>query len=138
MKKLTTLAVILFLSMPLAHASETAKDCLETATSNVDFSKCYADKINEADKQLNLKWKEVAAYLRGLEKSNKSKVYQSMLAEQRSWVRFKENACQYYRAKTQDFGREGAVIGYGGCQLGILEDRLRYLQNFLSDHQPDK
>lgn len=113
-------------------------DCLETATSNADFSECYAEKIEAADAQLNKNWKIVADHLRGMAKKNGSKAYQLMLNEQRHWIRFKEKACEYYRTKALDFGREGAVIGYGSCQLGVIQDRVKYLENFLTDHQIGK
>lgn len=110
-----------------------ADDCLNNAASNADFAKCYDAKIKETDLQLNKNWKQVAAYLQNLQKTSGSKAYQTMLNEQRHWIRFKEKACQYYRTKTMDFGREGAVIGYGSCQLSILQDRVKYLENFLID-----
>jgi uncharacterized protein YecT (DUF1311 family) len=101
-----------------AHADPAYDTCMKTAMSNVDFDSCGGAYITRADAALNAAWKRVFAKVSGQSKTD-------LLAEQRSWIAFKEASCKFYA--NGDFGREGAVISYPACRAGVIEDRTKGL-----------
>jgi uncharacterized protein YecT (DUF1311 family) len=56
---------------------------------------------------------------------------QSLLDEQRSWVKFKDSACTFYNSG--DFGREGQMLRYGECKASIVAQRVKALTGLATD-----
>ena len=130
--------ILLFLlALPLTAGAKNDADCQDKDLNNAQYMTCFDTQIAKADVQLNKAWKKVYSYVQQVSKTGKSDSAALLLTEQRNWLKFKEGACQYYRTKSMDFGREGYAIGYGACQLGIIQDRVKYLDNFILDYHLD-
>ena len=115
-----------------AHSAELSKqysNCLNTTSTNVDWSACSNAEIDLQEKILKKVWKNVSKEM----KTYSNDAFVALLDEQRAWIKYKDSACTYYTSRTDDdtptFGREGMVLHYGACVASIIAERVEYLKN---------
>ncbi|WP_337268643.1 lysozyme inhibitor LprI family protein [Oryzifoliimicrobium ureilyticus] len=122
------LLIALVLLLPASHASADAiyDKCMdESGGTNYGFGKCGGEWVARADAKLNQVWKDLMARL-----GDRADAKQSLLEEQRAWNTYKESSCTFYQS---DFGREGQVIHYPACRAGVIEQRIKDLEDYGSD-----
>jgi len=118
---------LLFVLFVLSAASPAWADALydkcmnDSKGTNYDWSVCGGEWLQRADRKLNEVWKLVYGKAEGQTKSD-------LLAEQRAWNAYKETSCTFYQ--NDDWGREGQVLHYPNCRAGIIEDRIKQLQEY--------
>lgn len=99
--------------------------CMNAARSTPEYAECARTEIERQDRQLNDAWRRVSEKLKSFDAHS----FSLLLNEQRKWIQWKENACQYYQ---EAFGSEGKSIKYPICVIKILHDRVTDL-NALAD-----
>ena len=105
-----------------------AKDCMDTAYTNVELAECTGAKVKAADERLNAAWKRLFAD----EGGSATPAGRTLLSEQRAWIAFREKACAEYFLP--DAGREAEVIHGPLCIASIIDARtndlkIRYFEN---------
>ncbi|PPC94846.1 MAG: hypothetical protein CTY33_02870 [Methylotenera sp.] len=126
--------ILMFLTLLFSmHAnaellSKQYSNCMEKGSTNSEWSTCATKEIAFQEKALNNAWSEVAKEM----KTYSQNAFKSLLNEQRAWIKYKDEACQYYAA-TDDggsptFGREGTALHYGLCKATIIAERVNYLK----------
>jgi uncharacterized protein YecT (DUF1311 family) len=107
----------------------------EPSQSNLEYKNCLADLYDQADKELNVVWKQVLAKIDGANHLT-AKQRQTWKAElrqaQRNWVQFKEHDCKG-AVLYEWWGGSGAGGAISLCLLRYTRDRTedlkeRYLQ----------
>jgi len=120
------LHLVLFFMLAAApvSADEIYDKCMDTSGgTNTGFGKCGGEWVARADAKLNAAWKEL--YSKAEDSSKKD-----LLTEQRLWNAFKEQSCNFL--VNGDFGREGQVIHFPACRAGVIEQRTKQLEEYMS------
>lgn len=113
----------------LNNASEDSQLTLcieESKGTNVEYSQCYADAMQRADVRLNAAWKVALGDVGGRD----SDAGKALVGEQRIWIAFKEQACNFYW--TKDFGSLHRSIIGPACALDIVKARISQLEGISS------
>lgn len=136
------LVIALVQSVPVrangAELSAAYQQCNDKAVSNPDFEQCGADEINRQDKRLNLAWKKALACFDHADGTSRD-AQQSLLGEQRLWIKWKDSACGFYYPHNPNAGpvgfagREGEVIHFGYCKADILAERATFFEIFAKE-----
>lgn len=103
--------------------------CLDDATTNADYSQCYAAALDSADGELNAVWKLLMAEL-----SDQPDARESLREEQRKWIVFKEESCSLYWH--EGFGSMHRSIIGPACRLDVIETRTKQLNAILIELEP--
>ena len=90
-----------------------------------DFGPCNAEALKRDEAKLTAAWKRAVASVGGTETS----VGTDLLVEQKAWYQFKQKACAYYYNQ-EYYGRDGIVIGYPTCMMGVIRQRIKFLNDF--------
>jgi|GEM_PF-556699 len=132
MKNKTMRYFLIFTLMITANISSATENSLnhtnciitiKTENKN-DLRSCGENSLKHTDSALNKAWQEKQnEWPDSIQDSKKT-----LLSEQRKWIAFKENACQYYLHNFHHIGRD---ILFYACQQDILIERTAYLQNLL-------
>ena len=131
-------AVVFSVAASGAELSPTYQKCNDKAFSNIDFSDCGGAEIKRQEKRLNTVWKKVLACFDDSDETTRD-AKQSLLAEQRLWIKWKDTACKFYypqtakAANTGFAGREGEAIHYGACKAGIIAERADFFEDFAKE-----
>ena len=96
--------------------------CMDAASSNFDFANCAGAEVKRQEGALNAAWKIVSQRM----KERAPKSFEALLAEERLWVKWKDEACRFYT--TGDFGREGQVLHFGACKAEVVAERAQFLK----------
>jgi uncharacterized protein YecT (DUF1311 family) len=102
---------------------------MNSAKTNLDFSRCGGDEIVRQEKLLSEAWKRVSDNIKGYGDDS----FNALLAEQREWIKLKDISCKYYQI---GFGREGQAIAFPICLINVLKSRVESLNNLDRDLQP--
>jgi uncharacterized protein YecT (DUF1311 family) len=121
-----------------AELSDDYHVCNNKAFSNLDFSQCGGDEINRQEARLNGAWKKALACFNNSDDTDRD-AKQSLLAEQRLWIKWKDAACEFYYPKSEKAantgfaGREGEAISYGSCRAQIIAERAEFFETFVKE-----
>lgn len=121
-----------------AELSAKYHECNNKAYSNLDFSQCGGDEINHQEKRLNGAWKKALACFDNSDETARD-AKQSLITEQRLWIKWKEVACKFYYPQSEKAanigfaGREGEAISYGGCKADIIAERAEFFEQFAKE-----
>jgi uncharacterized protein YecT (DUF1311 family) len=88
---------------------------------------CYEHEIDRQEKSLTGAWEEAYA---AIEKVS-AVAAETLLDEQRAWVKFKDAACLVYESGA--FGHEGARLQFGACKAVIIAQRVGALKALMQD-----
>jgi uncharacterized protein YecT (DUF1311 family) len=112
-------AILLAAAGPLAaHADPQLDTCMQSAETSLEFSECTGAAIKRSDTTLNERWRKLMALLKDYDKSDRD----SLLAEQRAWIAFKEQSCSFYWGS--DFGSLHRTIEGPLCRLRVIQNRI--------------
>ena len=114
---------------PVANPASAFDACMNSAKTNLDFSRCGGDEIVRQEKLLSEAWKRVSDNIKGYGDDS----FNALLAEQREWIKLKDISCKYYQI---GFGREGQAIAFPICLINVLKSRVESLNNLDRDLQP--
>jgi uncharacterized protein YecT (DUF1311 family) len=111
------------------------RTCLDDAETNSAFSDCGTIALARQESRLAAVWDSVIIVLQrdsalvpeDTVDSNRRR--QALLDEQRAWIRYSDLACRYW---LEGAGREGVVLHYPLCKVGVIAHREEDLrQTFL-------
>ena len=92
--------------------------CMDASNgSNPEWAACGGERIAADEALLNELWPQVYGPMEGEAKK-------ALLAEQRAWITYKDKSCLWW---LDGYGREGQVVHYPLCRSGVIEDRIRQL-----------
>jgi uncharacterized protein YecT (DUF1311 family) len=123
-------------SRPAPAPSSRAYDrCMQAAETNAAFQDCGERELTRQEALLTAAWRAANAMFDPFvtpgpeydEEMVRSK--QALLAEQRAWIHYKDLACRQW---LDGFGREGQVIHFYSCRIGVVADRVRDLKERVS------
>ena len=112
---------------------------VESAAADPDYDQCIDDSrerefaacgvawVEREDRRLNAAWRELLPLLEGDERA-------ALVAEQRAWIAFNENSCDYLY--TDRWGTIGRNTWYPRCRADIIIARtaqLRDLRAWIAD-----
>ena len=110
-----------------ADLSREYTECVNSATTNTQRGECSEHEIDRQEKSLTATWEEAYA---AMEKMS-AVAAETLLDEQRAWVKFKDAACLFYESGA--FGREGAGLQFGVCKAAIIAQRVGVLKALMQD-----
>jgi uncharacterized protein YecT (DUF1311 family) len=110
-----------------ADLSKEYTECLNSMTTNVQLEECSKQEIDRQEKSLTEAWKETYATMKKISE----RAAQTLLDEQRAWVKFKDAACLFFLSG--DFDREGVVLRFGVCRAPIIAQRVEALKALMQD-----
>ena len=110
-----------------AELSKEYTSCINSKQTNTDWGICSTEEIDRQEKSLSQIWKEAYEAM----KSASLNGAQSLLEEQRAWVKFKDAACSFYWSG--GFGREGQELSFGECKAMTIVQRIEGLTELLKE-----
>lgn len=105
---------------PQQVASKTADPCADAQTT-AETNECVTKKFEDADKELNMAYKDVMARLDEKKKAN-------LKNEQRTWIKQKETKCKE-EAKEVEGGTIWTSVYYG-CLTEMTKQRTQQLKSY--------
>jgi uncharacterized protein YecT (DUF1311 family) len=125
MKALLTVAMILIATPSFAaDLTPEFKECLDKASTNVDFSVCTGDEMTRQEAALAGALTDTSTRMKRVSPDTVA----PLLAEQDLWTKWKDSACRLYQIRDV-FGREGEALQYGICKATVIAQRVEYLKN---------
>lgn len=115
------LGVLVGFGLTASRAGE-LDDCLSAHTSNVEWAACTRAEIQRQENELGAAWERLWRLMEDKWPEEKG----NLRAEQEAWTRWKEASCWIYRS--EEFGREGAVLHYPSCIANKIADRTKELE----------
>ena len=94
--------------------------CRDTGRTNDDFARCGERTINEEDRSLSIAWRRLFQDLGG----TGTEAGRALLAEQRAWIVWREQACLSWWVH---HGREGEVLHGPLCIASVINARTNEL-----------
>lgn len=88
----------------------------------LDMNMCSSQEFEGADKKLNQVYKQLQAKISSRQK-------QRLTAAQRTWIKFRDENCDY--AKGQFEGGSLAASTYGYCRARVTQERIKDLEDYL-------
>ena len=128
--RVSVVALVLSGSIYAAFGADLSKEyteCVDSATTNTQRGECYEHEIDRQEKSLTEAWEEAYA---AMEKMS-AVAAETLLDEQRAWVKFKDAACLFYESGA--FGGEGARLQFGACKAAIIAQRVGALKALMQD-----
>lgn len=129
MRGIATFACLFLLSLPTFGAvlSREYQKCVVATDTNAGWAQCSDQEIKRQEERLKTVWNETF----NLMKKTAPKSAEMLLDEQRAWVKYKDNACNFYGSG--DFDREGQVINLGRCKAQNIADRIEALSQLAKE-----
>lgn len=131
-------AMLTLVHVPALAQSAAWTKCVNATTTNPDWAACGAAEVARQETRLNAAWgKAMQCFDSKDETENHARL--GLIAEEKSWIAFKDGACQFYYPSgpgdsPQGYaGREGQVLSAPVCQATIVSDRARWLEEFAKD-----
>jgi len=123
MKRQIFVLFMVLAATPAAWADAKYDKCMDSSGgSNLGWNICGNEWVERADHKLNEVWKLVYGKTEGQTKGE-------LLTEQRAWNAYKEKSCNFF-SNRDEWGREGQVVHYHVCRAGVIEDRIKQLQEY--------
>ena len=88
----------------------------------LEMNVCSSQEFEGADKKLNQVYKQLQAKISSRQK-------QRLTAAQRTWIKFRDENCDY--AKGQFEGGSLAASTYGYCRARVTQERIKDLEGYL-------
>jgi uncharacterized protein YecT (DUF1311 family) len=123
-------SLVVLPSAVLADTADIIKQhdlCVSAHSDNMSWGGCGATEVDALDKELNKSWETVSSLMKDASPEN----FKTLLADERLWIKWKEQACLYW--KGDNFGSEQDVLSYPGCVAGILQNRIVQLDNLADE-----
>ncbi len=105
----------------------TLDGCLSATQTDPGYTDCYGSAIDRADKQLNVQWKKLMSIVGGA----KSEAGQSLIKEQRAWIAFKEESCNFYWGS--NYGSMHRTIIGPSCRLNVYQSRIAQIDMYITN-----
>ena len=102
--------------------------CMDPAVAASQMRACGDEWLERLDAQLNAEWRTLLPLVDGDRRT-------ALVAEQRDWIRFKDQSCAYL---TEYYGALGPAVQFPSCRAEILSARiaqLRSLHDFLAENR---
>jgi uncharacterized protein YecT (DUF1311 family) len=109
MKKIFTSSLVVSLFLTIANASASSA-CDKPNLTDFDRNYCLNKVYGEADKELNIKYKQLKSMLNGEGK-------RKLARGEKGWIRDRDNSCQF-----------GSTT-YINCEIDYTVDRTNFLQD---------
>jgi uncharacterized protein YecT (DUF1311 family) len=109
----------LFVLSGAAEADPEYDRCIDDSRES-EFASCGAAWVQREDGRLNAAWRELLPLLEGVERG-------ALVAEQRAWIAFNENSCDYLY--TDRWGTIGRNTWYPRCRAAIIIARTAQLRD---------
>ncbi|MGL5065801.1 MAG: lysozyme inhibitor LprI family protein [Microcoleus sp.] len=100
-----------------------APNCKSPQTT-VDMNLCATQEFQAADKKLNQVYQKLKPMLN-------SKQQQRLTAAQRTWVKFRDESCDYESGRFEGGTLAGSTYGY--CRARITQERVKDLERYLKE-----
>lgn len=88
----------------------------------VDMNMCSSQEFQGADKKLNQVYQQLQAKLKSQQK-------QRLTVAQRSWLKFRDDSCNYEMGQFE--GGTLAASTYGYCRARVTQERIKDLEGYL-------
>jgi len=88
----------------------------------VEMNVCSSQEFEAADKKLNQVYKQLQPKLN-------SKQKQRLIVAQRSWLKFRDESCNYEMGQFE--GGSLAASTYGYCRARVTQERIKDLEGYL-------
>ena len=121
-----------------AGPSNKYSKCINRTTTNFDWRQCGAAEINRQETHLASSWKKALTCFDESDQTQRD-AKQSLIAEERLWINWKDEACKFYEPSRegdsdQGFaGREGQVLAMPSCRAEIIAQRAAFLDGLAKD-----
>lgn len=113
---------------PTPEAQAELDTCVEKAGMvDLDIKDCYVELANTEDARLNLNWARLLKAVGG----KSSEVGTALLAEQRTWITYKEAACKHYLYAGGTLNRISGQI----CYVELITRRADELADLADFYQ---
>ena len=138
---IATLVVILGLATSTKaqekELSPEFRTCLDKAVTNPEFAECSGAEIKRQEALLTTAWARVSSRMKRFDEVSLTgdHSHAALLKEQRSWIVYKDASCRYFDNR-EAFGREGEVIHFGVCRVGVLMQRVKELNDLIEFLKP--
>ncbi len=87
-----------------------------------DMNMCSSQEFQAADKKLNQVYQQLQAKLKGQQK-------QRLTVAQRSWLKFRDDSCNYEMGQFEGGTLAGSTYGY--CRARVTQERVKDLEDYL-------
>lgn len=115
-----TFLIMLFTLNTIAYAAD---DCDETTGTTFDDACILSKRVDELDKQLNVKYQQV---IKEYKKSNSDSYVKLLIEAQRAWIRYRDKVCEF---ENEAIGGINA-ISYVRCKERITQTRLNEFNDY--------
>lgn len=88
----------------------------------LDMNMCSRQEFQDADRKLNQVYQQLQAKI-------SSKQKQRLTAAQRTWIKFRDENCDYEAGKFE--GGSLAASTYGYCRARVTQERIKDLEGYL-------
>jgi uncharacterized protein YecT (DUF1311 family) len=127
------LLVPLLLAGALPAADRQLNACLAKAVNDPEFSACSGAALDRADARLNARWRILMDIMKSdYNADDRSKT----IEEERSWVAYKEKACQVYWDQLS-FGSLHRTIEGPACILQVMNERIADINTMIGVIDPE-
>lgn len=129
--KVLSLVLVIGLMLPVAPglaADAQYKTCIDATGTNTGWAECGVALIDRNTARMD-------GYLKRLREVTEGETLKAIEAEQASWTRFREVACEFYNDQYA-FGREGQVLSYPSCKADLIEARSEQLREYIRQIDP--
>ena len=125
---LAAVASLSFIAAP-ARADPEYDSCIDDSRES-EFAACGAAWVTREDRRLNEAWRALLPLVEGTER-------EALVAEQRRWVAFNENSCDYFYSEI--WGTIGRNTWYPDCRAAVIIARTAQLRDIKAriDSQSD-
>ena len=97
-------------------------NCKSPQTKTVDMTLCSTQKFKAADTKLNQLYQQLLPII-------KSKQKQRLTVAQRTWIKFRDETCDYSAGHFEGGSLAGAI--YISCKARVTEERIKDLEGYL-------
>lgn len=94
----------------------------QSPQTTADMNMCASQEFQAADKKLNQVYQQLQSKL-------KSKQQQRLTAAQRSWLKFRDDSCNYEMGQFEGGTLAGSTYGY--CRARVTQERVKDLEGYL-------
>src|ERR1700692_1876649 len=119
-----------------AFTEENYSRCVDSTSTNFDWSQCGTAEIARQETRLTTAWKKAFACFARTTDPTTADARQTFLASQRLWIKWKDAACSVYFPSSNSVGnagfagRQGEVLDAPAWTAQIIEQRSQWLDSF--------
>lgn len=134
--------IIATMLLLMAPQIEGEIDCSKAA-SNLELQQCAGKILEAADAKMTAEWNKASAYMKQqdaefkkydrAENDTRPGYFDALLASQRSWIAYREDACRISSYLMR--GGTAEPLEYTGCMTKMAEARTQELTELLNYYQ---